>query len=169
MKIIRLTAAPIAGFLGSIVLLIYGQGLNKIADPGQYGPGFWPHMILWGMMFACAAKLVIEVRRARATNGGAKAELPPISRTLLGTSIGLILLYTVLAPIIGFTLSTLLFIAAFMWVSGSRSNWMIGINSVGGTLLLLYLFVKLVYLPLPKGYGMFETLTVALYHALHLY
>jgi hypothetical protein len=42
-------------------------------------------------------------------------------------------------------------------------------NALGGTVALLYLFVKVVYLPLPKGTGPFETVTLALYRALRLF
>jgi hypothetical protein len=62
-----------------------------------------------------------------------------------------------------------LFIAGFMWISGSRSIPLIVCNVVIGTVLLLYVFVKFVYLPLPKGDWVFETFTLALYRALHLY
>jgi putative tricarboxylic transport membrane protein len=81
----------------------------------------------------------------------------------------LIFLYTLLTPGLGFALATVGFIAGFMWVSGARSPLMILVNVVIGTVVLLYLFVKFVYLPLPKGDGLFETLTLGLYRALHLF
>lgn len=37
------------------------------------------------------------------------------------------------------------------------------------TIGLLYLFVKVVYLPLPKGDGFFEAVTLALYRLLHIF
>jgi hypothetical protein len=40
---------------------------------------------------------------------------------------------------------------------------------VVGTVILLYVFVKLVYLPLPKGAGPLEGLTIALYRALGIF
>jgi hypothetical protein len=54
-------------------------------------------------------------------------------------------------------------------VSGARSVPMIVGNVAVGTVLLLYIFVKFVYLPLPKGDGLFESFTLALYGALHLF
>jgi hypothetical protein len=38
-----------------------------------------------------------------------------------------------------------------------------------GTVLLLYAFVKVVYLPLPKGEGGFEALTLLVYRALRIF
>jgi hypothetical protein len=40
------------------------------------------------------------------------------------------------------------------------------LTSVLGTVILLYLFVKVVYLPLPKGAWFFEDLTLAVYRLL---
>jgi putative tricarboxylic transport membrane protein len=169
MKVIRNGWAPILGLLVSIALFFQGRGLDEIAPPDQLGPSFWPRMILVGLALSCAAKLVSSVR-AESTVGdsGAKA-LPAIAGSKLVASIGLILLYMMLAPVIGFALATAGFIASFMWVSGSRSIPLIVCNVVIGTVLLLYVFVKFVYLPLPKGDWVFETFTLALYRALHFY
>ena len=38
-----------------------------------------------------------------------------------------------------------------------------------GTVVLLYIFIKLVYLPFPKGDGPFERLTLSLYRALGIF
>ena len=80
-----------------------------------------------------------------------------------------IVLYVVLAPWLGFPLATAGFIAAFMLLAGSRSPVAVGIAAVAGTVVLLYVFVNLVYLPLPKGDGVFETLTLALYRGLRIF
>ena len=74
-----------------------------------------------------------------------------------------------LAPWLGFPIVTALFVAGFMALCGTRSIAALSASAVLGTIGLLYVFVKLVYLPLPKGDGPFEALTLALYRALHLY
>jgi putative tricarboxylic transport membrane protein len=169
MKLVTVAAGPIVGILLSIALFLQARGLDEIAQPGQLGPSFWPRMILVGLALACAAKLVVDLRSTYAAADTSVTAQPPISRTKLVASIGLILLYMVLAPVIGFALATAGFIAGFMWVSGSRSIPMIVGNVVVGTVLLLYVFVKFVYLPLPKGDWVFESFTLALYQALHLF
>ena len=126
-------------------------------------------MILVGLALACAAKLLVDLRSAYGAVDTSVTARPPISQTKLFSSIGLILLYMILAPVIGFALATAGFIASFMWISGSRSIPMIVGNVVVGTVLLLYVFVKFVDLPLPKGEWVFETFTLALYRALHLF
>ena len=81
----------------------------------------------------------------------------------------LILLYVLAAPVTGFPLATVGFVAGFMWVSGARSAAGIAAAAVLGTVGLLYLFVKAVYLPLPKGDGVFEAVTLALYRVLRIF
>jgi len=169
MKLVKIAVGPAVGILISIALFFQGRGLDDIAQPGQLGPSFWPRMILVGLALACAAKLVIDVRSVYTVADTGVTARPSISRSKLVASIGLIILYMMLAPFIGFALATALFIASFMWISGSRSIPLIVGNVVVGTVLLLYVFVKFVYLPLPKGDWVFESLTLALYRALHLY
>jgi putative tricarboxylic transport membrane protein len=169
MKLVKIAGAPVVGVLLSIALFFQARGMDEIAQPGQLGPSFWPRMILVGLALACAAKLIVDVRSSYAGVDTGVTARPPISRTKLFASIGLILLYMILAPVIGFALATAGFIAGFMWVSGSRSIPMIVGNMAVGTVLLLYVFVKFVYLPLPKGDWVFEVFTLALYRALHLF
>lgn len=169
MKLARIAPAPVAGILLSTALFLQAGGLNEIAQPGQLGPGFWPRLVLVGLALACVAKFIVDVRCARGERDVCPAPFPPISRAKLIAGIAFIGLYVVLAPFIGFALATVAFIAAFMRLSGARSVPMIAGNVAVGTVLLLYVFIKLVYLPLPKGDGLFESVTLALYRALHLF
>ncbi len=162
-------AAPLAGVAFAIALYPGTRGLDTMAR--GLGPGFWPRLALIGLALACAAKFVEEWQRARAgtiVTAGGDAR-PPIPHAKLAAGIALIILYVLLAPLIGFPLVTALFIATFMVLCGTRSVRAVAANVVVGTIGLLYLFVKLVYLPLPKGDGPFETLTLALYRVLHLF
>ncbi|MGH7390325.1 MAG: tripartite tricarboxylate transporter TctB family protein, partial [Candidatus Rokuibacteriota bacterium] len=92
-----------------------------------------------------------------------------VRRRRRGAAVALILLHVAAAPVIGFPLATAAFVAGFMVVSGARSPRGIAATAVGGTVGLLYLFVKVVYLPLPKGAGPFEGVTLALYRALGIF
>jgi putative tricarboxylic transport membrane protein len=159
--------APLAGVALALALYPATWGLDAMAR-GSLGPGFWPRLALIGLGLACVVKFVEEWRRARAGARVASAvDGPsPISRGKLGLGIASIVLYVVLTPLLGFPLVTALFIAGFMSLCGIRSVAVIVANVGIGTAGLLYLFVKLVYLPLPKGDGPFETLTLALYRAM---
>ena len=175
----RGVAVPLAGALVAAVLLLDTRGLDHVARGNQLGPGFWPRLVLVGLGLACLAKCVAEWRRHRAPAVSARATVdtrgieterrPEIARGKLVAAIGLIVLYVVATPAAGFPLTTLAFIAAFMYLCGTRSPAALGVNAVLGTILLLYLFIKLVYLPLPKGEGPFEAVSLSLYRALGIF
>jgi putative tricarboxylic transport membrane protein len=159
--------APLAGVVLVIALLAGARGLDDVAREGQLGPGFWPRLVLAGLGLACLAKFFTEWRYAGAR--APRGALEEISRPRLAAGIALITLYVLAAPWLGWALTTVAFIAAFMVLAGARSPVSIVANALAGTAVLLYTFVKLVYLPLPKGEGPFETATLALYRALRLF
>ena len=168
MDLARRAAAPVLGLIAAVSLLPGTRALDEAAREGQLGPGFWPRVVLLGLALACAAKVVATWRRRRGPDAG-RADRAAISWPAFAVAAALILGYVALGPPLGFALATSLFIAAFLWLGGTRSAVAIAANAVVGTVGLLYLFVKLVYLPLPKGDGPFEALTLALYRALRIF
>ncbi len=170
----RRAVAPLVGIVIAAALGWQGRGLGEIAREGDLGPGFWPRLVLIGLALACAAKVVEEWRRRHGSASPAPdadvdraaSEYPDLSRWRLASGMLLIVLYVFLASWIGFSFVTAAFIVAFMWLGGARSVSGILANAVIGTVGLLYLFIKLVYLPLPKGVGAFESITLTLYRAL---
>lgn len=78
-------------------------------------------------------------------------------------AIGFIALYFILLQILGFTLLTPFFLIAFMYLLGERKKiWMISI-SFGITFLIIYVFTKAMYVPLPRGIGIFLDLSHLFY------
>ena len=168
----RRVAAPLLGAVLAAALYPGTWNLDGLAREGQLGPGFLPRVALIGLGLACVAKVVEEWRRARLLGErapGASDPRPPLARAKLAASIAAVVGYVLLTPLAGFPLVTALFIAAFLLLCGMRSPRAIVANTVIGVLALLYLFVKVVYLPLPKGDGPFEAITLALYRALRLF
>ena len=163
----RRAAAPLLGVALALALLVASRGLDTVSAPGQLGPAFWPRLVLAGLVIACLAKALEEARRP--VRAPAEAAARPLARGGLAAAIAVIVLYVVLTPMLGFALPTTVFVATFMLLCGARSPVVLALNAVGGTVALLYLFVKLVYLPLPKGAGPFETVTLALYRALGIF
>jgi hypothetical protein len=131
--------------------------------------------VLIGLAAACLAKLVSVlihdhgIRPGGAPAGGESEGAPGLSRAKLAGAIALIVLYVLGTEAVGFALTTAGFIVAFMWLCGTRSPWALVANALVGTVGLLYLFVKAVYLPLPKGAGPFETVTLVLYRVLRIF
>ncbi|HEV8616578.1 MAG TPA: tripartite tricarboxylate transporter TctB family protein [Methylomirabilota bacterium] len=159
-------ATPLLGVVVALALYPSTRALDAVAREGSLGPGFWPRLALLGLALACASKAVEEWRRGTA---GASEARDPISVGTLTGGIALIVLYAALAPLLGFPLTTALFIVAFMALAGGRSVAGLVTSGVLGTVALVYVFVKLVYLPLPKGGGPLEAVTLALYRALRVF
>ncbi|MBI3634998.1 MAG: tripartite tricarboxylate transporter TctB family protein [Candidatus Rokubacteria bacterium] len=167
MTLWRRAAAPLLGVAAALALLIASRGLGDVAPPGQLSPAFWPRLLLAGLALACLAKAWQDARAA--TVGGGVDVARPFSRGRLAAGVGAIAGYVVLTPWLGFPITTAAFIAGFMWLCGGRGLFTLAANAVVGTVLLLYLFVKLVYLPLAKGAGPFEDVTIALLRALRIF
>ena len=151
--------APLAGVIVAAALFAGTRGLDDVARGEQ--------LVLVGLGLACAAKVVENFRRI--TPSDRAVGLAGVRRGTLAVAISMIVLYVALAPWLGFALVTAGFIAAFMVLAGARSPATVGLGAVAGTVGLLYFFVKLVYLPLPKGDGVFETVTLALYRGLRIF
>ncbi len=160
--------APLAGLALALALLAATRGLDDLAREGQLGAGFWPRLVLIALAAVCAVRAVVAWRGAGG-NRVVAPDGPPLARGRLALAIGLILLYVIGAPLVGFPLATAGFIAAFMVLAGAGRARGVAAAAVGGTIGLLYLFVKVVYLPLPKGAGPFETVTLSLYRLLGIF
>ncbi len=165
----RRVAAPLAGVLVSLALLYETRGFDQVVRGAQLGPGFWPRLVLAGLGLTCLVRLIAEWRRGGGGRALESRTLPGMSRRKLTIGIGLIVFYVLATPVVGFPLATAAFIVAFMGLCGTRSLTALAANALVGTVLLLYLFIKLVYLPLPKGEGPFEPVSLALYRALGIF
>jgi putative tricarboxylic transport membrane protein len=166
MAALRRAAAPLGGLVAALVLLVHARDLDDIAREGQLGPGFWPRLVLGGLALACAGRAFTAWRGGPALDAG---ERESVRRGVLAAAVALIGLYVLAVPLIGFPLATAAFVAAFMGLAGVRTVRGLAATAAGGTIALLYVFVKLVYLPLPKGAGPFEDVTLALYRALRIF
>jgi hypothetical protein len=159
--------APLAGVVVAAALLLAARGLDEVAAPGQLGPGFWPRLTLVGLGLACLAHALVAWRRRE--RGAPVAAAAPVSTPRLAGGIALVLAYVLATPPLGWALATPLFMVAFMRLGGARRWPALGVTAAVGTVALLYLFVKAVYLPLPKGDAPFEAVTIALYRALGIF
>lgn len=182
---------PLAG-LGAVVALWAAAGpLDQVARPGTLGPGFWPRLVLAGLALGLLARAGAAWRggppppvpAASVTDPDPPAPAPAFTSPDGGAPAGgrrptrvagvagaaAVLLYVALTPLVGFPLATAGFVVAFMRAAGARSMTAIAACAVLGPVVVLYVFVRVVYLPLPRGTAVFEDLTLALYRALGLF
>lgn len=146
---------------------------------GTLGPDFWPKLILALLLIVCAGEIlrilfaknpdaeigsVLEdITREADADSGAEAAEPPVShpwRLLAGMAATLA--YVALVGSTGFVLTTAAYIAAFLLIGGYRKTKIILMMSIAGPLLLMFVFMKLVYISLPLGSGPFAQFSILL-------
>jgi putative tricarboxylic transport membrane protein len=173
-------AAPYAVLLGVAAWLFAIAGrIDYLGPPERIGPTFWPKAILALLAALCGYEIVKSLffasRRsvsgvlqtlmedAAASTGdaeGSTAPRPSLAR--LGAGIAATLVYVFGVEWLGFFAATALFLAAFVLIGGFR-RWGVAL-AVGalGSLGMVVIFMKVVYVSLPLGAGPFRALSLAL-------
>jgi putative tricarboxylic transport membrane protein len=168
-------AFPAAFAVGAVVLarhfLAPGVDVDAMTR-GIVGPTTWPKLMLYCVAACAAALFCLRLRelvtgRAGSPEDAAAGGAFHERRALTG--IVLLVAYGLAIPLLGFALSTALFLAAWLLLGGVRNPRVVALVSLVGTVALLYLFVKVSLLPLDRGKGVMEQATVALYRLLGIY
>ncbi len=160
-------------FIGPILILMvamyfyYMACCLQAAPIGQLGAGFWPKMILIGLIGSCLIKFgeIILNRDKLVEEEQSRAVMDNVRLILM---IGIIILTVFAIDFIGFAIANTLFMLVFLVLVGFRKPLNVILVSIISTVVMLYIFVKVVYLPLPRGYGIFEDISLFLYRALYL-
>jgi putative tricarboxylic transport membrane protein len=139
-------------------------------DPGQLGPGFWPRMAATGLAIALVARIVQIVRARNRPIVKVHSEFEwedeaPIYWQQVGIAMGLAVAYVYATMFIGFLFGTAVFLSVFIWLGGQR-RWFVPLIGAAGALVAAYVFIGVVYVALPTGVGIFDSLTVDIYRAL---
>ena len=142
--------------------------------PNAVGPGGWPRAMLFGLAAFAALSLILELIELRQSlRRGGDPEIVALenngSELLALAGIGVILAYGFAIPNLGFGFSTVLFIIIWCVMGRIRSWLTIGLVSVLGTIVLLYMFVALAKMPLNRGVEPFNSWTVSIYRLLKIY
>ena len=145
---------------------------------GQIGPSFWPRVAIVVMAAAALIEIVrklaspslesevsgigdaLEGAAGVAGEVGEQDDAPRVPLLLIGAMV-LTLAYGVLVATLGFTLSTFLFLVLFTYLGRYRNHAVIWLGSALGTLVFAFVFLKLVYVSLPRGSAPFDRVTDA--------
>lgn len=180
-----LRAAPYAIVgIGAGALYAVAARIAYPAREGTLGPDFWPKLVLALIIIVCVYEIVrIVVLRRRAEVEGvlgsvlgdaAAAVVPPgeggspatVSGErhpwLLLGGIAITVAYVALVQRLGFALATVVYLATFIAVGGYRRWGVIAAVSTIGTLAIMFFFMRVVYVSLPLGQGVFQQVSLAL-------
>lgn len=153
-----------AGYLYHVAANIQYQ-----ARAGVLGPDFWPKAILALTIVVCVYKIAAAlvpghlIKQWAAERGGADATAAGESHPwLLLGGMALSAGYVWAITRLGFFTATVLYLAAFIALGGYRRWGVVAAVSVIGTALLLFFFMKVVYVSLPLGQEPFLQVTLLL-------
>lgn len=164
---------PEIGILLAAAYLFYVAGNFEYQDrPGQLGPQFWPRMAAVGLGAAVLVRIVQTIRDRNRPIVRVKSEFDEYEQTdaelhwpSLWLALGLVVGYVASTMFLGYLISTALFLGLFIWLGGQR-KWYVPLVAAVGGLLFSFIFVGVVYVSLPTGVGIFDTITVAVYRLL---
>jgi putative tricarboxylic transport membrane protein len=159
-------------------LYVLANRIEFVAPGGRIGPDFWPRAILLLAMATCAYEIVKTLFFGRHDQEVAgvlesiieeapadAAEEEPRARSylhLLLTGVAMTIAYVVLIERLGFFLSTFLYLAGFMWVGRYRRPGIVLASSLLGSLVFMFVFMKIVYVSLPLGQEPFSQVSFLL-------
>jgi putative tricarboxylic transport membrane protein len=164
---------PDIGILLAAAYLFYVAGQFEYQErPGQLGPDFWPRMAAVGLAVAVLVRIVQTVRDRNRPIVRVKGEFDEYEQSeaevhwpSFALALGLVVGYVASTMFLGYMISTALFLGLFIWLGGERKWYVTLVAAVGG-LAFSYVFVGVVYVSLPTGVGIFDTITVEVYKLL---
>jgi len=153
-------------FLASLVLYwVTGSfGTGTVLQGAQMGPAFWPRFVLGLIILFSGIVSVATIRKIIKEKAWGEA-LMTIDRGKVRffAAIGLGVAYLTLLPVTGFIAITPFFMSAFMLLLGEKSKgWIIGV-SIAMTAVIVVMFTKAMYVPLPRGVGLFREFSLLFY------
>ena len=151
-------------FLGAMVLFNETRHFVGLAAYGKLGPAYWPRFLLLALMALSLGVGINVLGKVR------RGEVPPAQpihfdagKVKFFSAACLIVSYLILMKIVGFLVLTPFVMIAFMILLGERSlKWILTVP-FALTLIVVILFTKAMYVPLPRGVGIFLQISHLLY------
>ncbi|MHB8772872.1 MAG: tripartite tricarboxylate transporter TctB family protein [Syntrophales bacterium] len=145
-------------FMFSEAFQLRGEGRS-----GEVGSAFWPLLALGVTTILSLIWLINNLRRYFRETGETAPKTPApeavaihrIGQRKVALCSICLLAYIVLIPLIGFILSTVLFILAFILALEEKRRLVLIISPLLITTVVMLIFAKFIMMSLPKGVGVF--------------
>ena len=148
---------PCSIIIISIVLLLYNN-IHPVRKSTIIGPVFWPNLILSALIILGTTELI---KSLRVSNG--KKTMPPENSSNNDSHRYLyiffsIALYILTLPFLGFFISSFMLFTFISILFGLKKSLapIIGLISI---VVLMLLFYQVLHISLPRGIGIFESLS----------
>ena len=155
--------------IGSLFMYYKASQLREMNTQGyeSVGPDFWPKLIL---IFMIALSGYLSAKYAVKLSKEKKSGIEPSGENeeekggwiRIGVTTLLIVAYIYLLKPLGFIVASPIFIVAMMLYINPQKKRSIPAGVVGIMVIIYLLFGKLLYIPLPKGTGIFREVSILL-------
>lgn len=170
--LLRELVPEVVFLLGAVYLFVAAGDFAGRRQPGELGPGFWPRVAALGLAVTLLVRIVQTVRAHRRPVvrvvrdfDDVDGEPETVYWRSVAIAVALAVGYVWATMFVGYLFATMAFLTAFAWLGGQR-RWYTPLVGAVGALVLAYVFVGVVYVSVPTGVGVFDTLTVAIYRLL---
>lgn len=167
------TLVPLGLFVTALVLPGHMFQSDQTARTIGLGPAAWPRTMLLGMAFFSALWIARDLWVLGAAHRPPTLRMPvdegeyQFGKAIVG--LVLIVAYGWLLPLLGFAVSTAVFIAVWCLFGGLRKLRIVVPVTLIGTIALLWLFMGLALMPLPRGAGVFDGFSIWLLRTTGIY
>ena len=159
-------------FILVVSLFLYYEAtqLPQLSAYESVGPDFWPKLILLGMIIFSTYLTVsnlIKWKKSRRESLSKGATITQKGEGWEGWQRGLIATFLVIGYVyflkpLGFIMSTPLFMIGMMLLIRPERKKVIPFAVLGIMLIIYIIFSKLLFVPLPKGFGIFHDISIIL-------
>ncbi len=155
------------GLAVAAALYLLTRNIVYTPRPGMLGPDFWPKAAIGLMAAVCLFEIARRFAGIRTETHGVADELEKVeedepARTYPSLLIGGVLLvtaYALLVNVLGFLLSSFLFLAGFMYLGRYRNHLAVWATSAIITIMAALIFMRFAYVSLPRGEPPFDAFT----------
>ncbi len=167
------TLLPLSLVVMALVLPSFMFSRDQGAAQPGLGPASWPGAMLLGMAFFAALWVLRDIWVLAAAGRKPSLSMPAedshyhFGKAIAGLT--MILVYGWVLPVVGFALATSVFITVWCLFAGLRKLTVVLPVAGIGTIALLWLFMGLALMPLPRGAGSFGDFSIWLLRLTGIY
>lgn len=158
---------------GAVSFFVLARNFDYTPVSGQLGPSFWPQTLSVGIALCAVVRLVQKIRLRGRPTAVAQEEASEESEdafqwSLMALAVALVVGYVFGTIYLGYILATAIFLIAFLYLGGQR-KWYVFPIGLLGSLAFTYIFLKVVYVALPSGVGVFDQFSAIIYRIFGIY
>jgi len=155
-----------------IFMLINSFKLHAIRRFGEMGSGFWPMLTLSAATLLSIILLISTITKHLKEKKKSSVEVTISKEAFVDLknrrkkfvlSVILLLIYIIVMPWIGFVLSTLIYVLAFILALEERRKYVLIISPILVTALVITIFANFIAIPFPRGVGIFAAFSRLIY------